>query len=101
VILYTRDGSEPTERSACYNGEFFLVSSTTVKARAFASGFASSPVTSESYTLGGSEDENPGNAGLSGVQLLSPGDGEEVPRRARWRPTSALAAVTPRWWAGN
>ena len=49
-IYYTLDGSEPTTSSACYVGEIALSDTTTVKARAYLDGFASSDVASATFT---------------------------------------------------
>jgi len=51
VIRYTRDGSEPTERSEMYTAPFTISASTVVKARAFRSGLGESAVLSATYTI--------------------------------------------------
>jgi pimeloyl-ACP methyl ester carboxylesterase len=50
-IRYTTNGSVPTSGSAPYNGPLNLTSSTTLKAKAFKSGFTESPVATATYTL--------------------------------------------------
>jgi len=49
-IYYTLDGSEPTTSSARYVGEIALSDTTTVKARAYLDGFASSDVATATFT---------------------------------------------------
>lgn len=51
TIHYTTDGSEPTSSSPLYSGAFALSTSTTVKARAFASGMTDSAVASATFTI--------------------------------------------------
>jgi chitinase len=59
-IRYTTDGSEPTTTSTLYSAPVTLTATTTVKAKAFKNGVASS-TTSRTYTKssgGGSGDMN-------------------------------------------
>ncbi len=49
VIRYTSDGSDPTESSQVYNGELYISSSVTIKARAYKEGMEHSDVGSVSY----------------------------------------------------
>ena len=58
TVRYTLDGSAPTESSAAYNGPIAISATTTVKARAFATGKNPSAVASATYTL-----VNPGTPG--------------------------------------
>lgn len=51
TIRYTLDGSEPIESSAAYSSSFTLNQTTTIKARAFRSGFTPSDVATKTYTL--------------------------------------------------
>lgn len=51
TLRYTTDGSDPTSSSALYTGTLTFTSTTTLKARAFASGYTASPVTTATYTI--------------------------------------------------
>ncbi len=51
VIRYTRDGSDPTERSDVYAAPFQIGASTVVKARASRAGMGESAVASATYTI--------------------------------------------------
>lgn len=51
VIRYTTNGSDPTESSNMYSGGFTINASTTLKAKAFKSGWNPSTTTSASYTI--------------------------------------------------
>jgi len=51
VIRYTRDGSEPTEKSELYTASFTISASTVVKARALRAGLGESAVTSATYAI--------------------------------------------------
>jgi chitodextrinase len=51
TITYTLDGSEPTSASALYTAPFSLFGSTTVKAKAFASGKLESFTSTAKYTV--------------------------------------------------
>ena len=50
-IYYTTDGSEPTENSNLYTASFTVSSTTTVKAKAFKSGYLASNVATATYTF--------------------------------------------------
>ncbi|MEW6382173.1 MAG: chitobiase/beta-hexosaminidase C-terminal domain-containing protein [bacterium] len=50
AIRYTIDGSEPTETSSAYSTPLILTSTTTIKAKAFKSGFNPSDTVSGTYT---------------------------------------------------
>jgi hypothetical protein len=50
TIRYTTNNSAPTAASTLYAGPINLTASTIVRAKAFASGYVDSPVSSESYT---------------------------------------------------
>lgn len=52
VIRYTTDGSEPDENSPAYKQTLQLTTTTTVKSRAFQSGFAPSAVAVATFTKG-------------------------------------------------
>lgn len=49
TIRYTLDGREPTPADLAYSAPLFLTETTTVRARAFAAGFLSSPITSATW----------------------------------------------------
>ena len=51
TIRYTLDGTEPTLASATYQGPFLLSLSATVRAKAFKTGLAESPISSASFLL--------------------------------------------------
>ncbi|MDM8551628.1 chitobiase/beta-hexosaminidase C-terminal domain-containing protein, partial [Desulfobacterales bacterium HSG2] len=53
VIHYTTDGNDPDESSPAYMTPVFVSSGMTIKARAFKSGWAASPVTIGVYTITG------------------------------------------------
>ncbi len=48
-IFYTLDGSEPTEASIEYTTSIAITSTTTIRARAFKTGYALGPINSETY----------------------------------------------------
>ncbi len=50
-IRYTTDGSDPIASSALYSGPLTLMSSTTLKAKAFKSGWSPSDISSGEYTI--------------------------------------------------
>jgi hypothetical protein len=50
-IYYTTNGSTPTQSSTLYTGAMTLTSNATVKAKAFKSGYTSSPEASASFTV--------------------------------------------------
>jgi hypothetical protein len=52
TMYYTLDGSDPTNGSAVYSGPVAVASTETVKAIAMANGYAASPISSASYTIG-------------------------------------------------
>ena len=51
TIRYTLNGSEPTSSSTVYTGAIAIASTTTVKAKAFASGMTDSQTASATYTI--------------------------------------------------
>ncbi|GEM_PF-1207408 len=51
TIYYTTDGTDPTEKSSLYSGPFTLVSSATVKARAYKLGWTPSNIASAFYQI--------------------------------------------------
>lgn len=51
TIRYTLNGSEPTSSSTAYTGAIAIASTTTVKAKAFASGMTDSQTASATYTI--------------------------------------------------
>lgn len=51
VIRYTTDGSDPSETSAQYSGPVLMASTTTLKAKAFASGFLPSKTEANTYFI--------------------------------------------------
>ncbi len=51
TIHYTLNGSEPTSSSTAYTGAIAIASTTTVKAKAFASGMTDSQTASATYTI--------------------------------------------------
>ncbi len=51
VIRYTTDGSEPDETSSQYTAPFQVIATSTVKARAYATGFAPSAVAIANYSF--------------------------------------------------
>lgn len=51
TIRFTTNGSEPNESSRAYGGAITLIQTTTIKARAFKTGMAMSPVTTVTYTI--------------------------------------------------
>jgi hypothetical protein len=51
VIHYTADNSEPSESSACYIEPIVLYETTTMKAKAFKSGWTPSEIVTKSYTI--------------------------------------------------
>ena len=60
TIRYTIDGSEPySSSSAVYSGPFQVITSTTVKARAFLAGMTDSDTASATYTIGTEKVANP------------------------------------------
>lgn len=50
MIRYTVDGTDPTETSTVYAEPIVVTTTTTIKARAFKSGYSSSPIVSATYT---------------------------------------------------
>lgn len=54
AIYYTTDGTEPTASSTKYTGTLTVSSTKTIRAIAFATGFANSAVASAAYTIAGS-----------------------------------------------
>jgi hypothetical protein len=52
TMYYTQDGSDPTSASAVYNGPIAVTSTETIKAIAVAIGYAASPISTASYTIG-------------------------------------------------
>ena len=52
TMYYTVDGSDPTSASAVYNGPIAVMSTETIQAIAMANGFAASPISTASYTIG-------------------------------------------------
>ena len=58
TIHYTTDGSEPTQNSAVYDEPIVVSSTTTIKARAFKSGWMDSVITGGTYLYPGSELSN-------------------------------------------
>ncbi len=54
IIRYTTNGADPTSSSTVYSAPILLSSSTTIKARAFKSGFVDSAVATGAYTISGS-----------------------------------------------
>ncbi len=53
IIHYTLDNSEPTESSSVYSNPIHIANTTTLKARAFKSGWTPSSIVSGSYTITG------------------------------------------------
>lgn len=53
-IYYTDDGSDPSQSSTLYTGQFWINSDKTIKARAFKEGFLPSMIATESYIIGSS-----------------------------------------------
>lgn len=51
TIYYTTDGSNPTQASTQYTGAINLTATTTIKARAYATGYDPSPIATSVYTL--------------------------------------------------
>lgn len=52
IIRYTKDGTVPTETSPTYSGTITVSSTTTLKARAWKTGFTPSSTTTATYTIG-------------------------------------------------
>ncbi len=52
TIRYTTDGSTPSNTSSVYAGPISVTSTKTIKARAFKSGMADSPLAESTYTIG-------------------------------------------------
>jgi len=83
VIRYTLDGSDPTEESDIYQGPLSVISTTTIKARAYKDGYNSSPITEGTYTiiesvsLAGSVTWFAGQSGIKNVVMTLTGDTEE------------------------
>lgn len=65
TIRYTTNGTNPTTSSTQYSGPFTLTASRTIKARAYKTGYASSPISTRTYTIttnnngGGDNDGGP------------------------------------------
>ena len=51
TIRYTLDGSEPTSSSAAYSAPITITATTTIKAKAFKSGYVASDTVSATYTI--------------------------------------------------
>jgi alpha-tubulin suppressor-like RCC1 family protein len=66
TIRYTTDGSDPTDQSTAYTGAIAVTGSTTVKARAFKTGWTSSDALTATYTL---------NLGTAAAPTISPAAG--------------------------
>lgn len=59
TIIYTIDGSTPTSSSTVYSSPISVNVSTTITAKAFKSGMIDSDITTATYTITSSSDENP------------------------------------------
>lgn len=66
-IRYTTDGSDPTSASTLYSAPFPLTATTVVKAKAFKAGLTDSPITTATFTIGGTPPPPP-----AGTPALSP-----------------------------
>ena len=53
TIRYTTDGSEPTKSSTAYTGPIAITGTTTIKAKAFKSGYRDSETFNQTFTLAG------------------------------------------------
>ncbi len=74
TIRYTTNGSEPTDSSAVYHSPIVINSTTTIKARAFLSGWTSSDIASATYTITGAVATptfNPAGGTFSSTQNVS------------------------------
>ncbi|MBN2105520.1 chitobiase/beta-hexosaminidase C-terminal domain-containing protein [bacterium] len=83
VIRYTLDGSDPTEESDTYLMPLSVISTNTIKARAYKDGYISSPIIEGTYTivesvsLAGSVTWFGGQTGMENVVMTLAGDTEE------------------------
>lgn len=73
TIRYTTNGNEPTSTSTLYGGPFTVASTTTVKARAFASGMTDSAVATATFTITAPPTAPAAPTGLTATRLNQKG----------------------------
>jgi alpha-tubulin suppressor-like RCC1 family protein len=84
TFRYTTDGTEPTSSSTLYGGPIAIGVTTTLKARAFRTGWTDSAVTTGTYTL---------NLGSLTAPTIAPGTGTYVTSQATTITAAAGASV--------
>jgi Chitobiase/beta-hexosaminidase C-terminal domain len=97
---YTTDGTTPTTSSTPYSGAITVSSSMTIKAIAVASGYAPSPVTTSTYTIGSSTATEVSLVSSANVDAIV-NDGSAVPNggldNLGYAYSATLLGTTPSW----
>ena len=98
-IYYTLDGSQPTNASTLYTGSFQVTTTTTVKAKAYKTGVAASPVSTSVITLNYPAPVAPTFSPSAGLQVygqgivLSAAGGTDDPLHHRWHGTERIVTA--------
>lgn len=92
-IRFTLDGSEPTAESPLYEEPFFILESTTVKARTFRDGFIDSATTERVYSI--LEPADRIDDSLEALYRFDEGSGDVVADTAQTNPTPIDLVIEP------